>query len=274
MEHRLTEAQMEQYRREGYVILRGIIPLEDVEALRSDVRDLVECSARGEGPEIPWIRKEKRLPERLGWMLRPGWIRPAFVKSLQSGPYFPISEQILGTAVRYSLFGMLAGGDGKPYIQEWHRDLAPISGPHELEILQRNYRRYTQINAPLFSDRYLQIVPGSHLRCTTDAEREAHAKDPKGEMPGQMTVEMEPGDVVFYYSNLWHRGYNPEGVMRWTMHHAFVSAGTPVGNHEAGQQGWIGSPGYLESLPPKLRVYMQRFLDDIPEGPLPNWREL
>jgi hypothetical protein len=84
-----------------------------------------------------------------------------------------------------------------------------------------------------------------------------------------MTVEMEPGDVAFYYSNLWHRGYNPEGKLRWTMHHAFVRQGSPVCMHEKGQESWITQPGYLESLPPKLRAFMQSYLDDVPEGEAP-----
>jgi hypothetical protein len=266
----LSPAQKEQYRREGYVILRGAIPPEHVEALRTDVGELVERSARGEGPEIPWINQEKRLPERLGQLLRPGWIRPAFIDSLVSGPYLSVAGEILGGEVRYSLFGMLAGGDGKPYVQGWHRDLAPTAGEHELAILERGYRIFTQINAPLFPDRYLTIVLGSHLRRTTSEERDVLANDPTGEMPGQLTVETEPGDAAFYYSNLLHRGYNPGGALRWTMHHAFLVASHPVCVHERGQERWIGQPGYLESLPGALRPFMQRYLDAIPDGPSPD----
>jgi hypothetical protein len=270
MEYTLSAAEKDQYRQEGYVILRGIIPPEEIEALRADVQDLVECSAAGRGPELPWINREKRIPERLGLLLRPGWTRPAFVASLERGPYFPLSAQILGTAVRYSLFGMLAGGDGKPYVQGWHRDLAPTEGENELAVLERNHRVYTQINAPLFPDRYLTIVPGSHLRRTTAAEREVLARDATGQMPGQLMVETKPGDVAFYYSNLLHRGFNPTGAMRWTMHHAFVNAAAPVAAHERGQERWIGQPGYLDSLPPALRVFMQRYLDAVPAGESPN----
>ena len=270
MAHTVTAAEKNQYREQGYIILRGILPMAEIEALKADVRDLVERSAAGEGPEIGWINKEKRIPERLGQLLRPGWIQPSFADSLANGPYFPIAEQILDAPIRYSLFGMLAGGDGKPYVQNWHRDLAPIEGEHELPVLERNYRRVTQINAPLFPDRYLTIVPGSHLRRTTAAEREVLAQRPTGDMPGQMTVETEPGDIVFYYPNLLHRGFNPTGALRWTMHHAFLRADTPVGGHERGQEGWITQPGYLEALPPSLRLSMQRYLDALPDGDSPS----
>jgi len=266
----LTPDQMQQYRELGYVILRGILPTAEIEALRAAVRDLVEASAAGSGPEIAWINQEKRIPERMGQLLRPGRIWPAFVDSLERGPYFSTAEQILGAEARYSLFGMLAGGDGKPYVQNWHRDLAPVEGEHELAVLERGYALFTQINAPLFPDRYLTIVPSSHLRRTTAAEREVLANTPTGDMPGQLTVETEPGDIAFYYSNLLHRGYNPSGAMRWTMHHAFVRADAPVAVHERGQEEWISQPGYLDSLPPLLRARMQGYLDAVPEGASPN----
>jgi len=155
-------------------------------------------------------------------------------------------------------------------VQNWHRDLAPVEGEQELAVLERNYALFTQINAPFFPDRYLTIVPGSHLRRTTAAEREVLANTPTGDMPGQLTVETEPGDIAFYYSNLLHRGYNPSGAMRWTMHHAFVRADAPVAVHERGQEEWISQPGYLDSLPPLLRARMQGYLDAVPQGASPN----
>lgn len=259
----LTSAQQQQYQEEGYVVLRGIIPPEHVEAHKTAVNTLIDNAVPHGGLEIPWINQERRIPERLGQLLRPDWIQPAFVDAIEHGPYLPIAEQILNAPVRYSLFGMLAGGDGKPYIQGWHRDLSPAWAPEEEAINRGGYHLYTQINAPLFPDRFVQIVPGSHLRASTEAEREALQADSTNEIPGQITVELEPGDVAFYYSNLWHRGFNPHGELRWTMHHAFVRADSPVCAHETGQDSWIKQPGYLESLPPRLCQFMQRYVEAV-----------
>src|SRR5947209_6890517 len=99
MSDTLSAGEKEQYRQAGYIILRGIIPVEQIEALTADIQDLVERSAAGQGPELPWINREKRIPERLGQLLRPGWIRAAFIDSLVRGPYFPIAEQILEAPV-------------------------------------------------------------------------------------------------------------------------------------------------------------------------------
>src|SRR6266700_677774 len=79
MAYTLTTTQKAQYREQGYVMLRAIIPQPGIEALKAGLRDLVEASARGDGPDIPWINREERLPERLGQLLRPHWIRPSFI---------------------------------------------------------------------------------------------------------------------------------------------------------------------------------------------------
>lgn len=268
MSYSLTGGQLQHYRDQGYVVLRNIIPSEQIEAHKEAVNVLLDLALAGE-IEIPWISKEKRLPERIGLLLRPGWVQPAFVEAIENGPYLPIAEQILGSPVRYSLFGMLAGGGGKPYVQGWHRDLSRPWEPDEVAINRGGYGLYTQINAPLFPDRYVQIVPGSHLRASTAEEFEALKNDATNEMPGQVTVELEPGDVVFYYSNLWHRGYNPEGRLRWTMHHAFVRRGSPVCQHEQGQNEWSANSAYLASLPPRLREFMEAYNEAVPDGAAP-----
>jgi len=267
MTYQLTPEQMQQYREEGYIVLRGIIPLEQVEAHKDGINAIMDGVLAGNGLEIPWINRDRRIPERLGKLLRPGWIHPAFIEAIENGPYLDLAAQVLGTPVRYSLFGMLAGGDGKPYIQNWHRDLAPVGEADEEAVIIGGNYLYTQINAPLFPDRYVTIVPRSHLRASTAEELQAINDNPTGDMPGQMTVEMEPGDVAFYYSNIWHRGFNPEGKLRWTMHHAFVRGDAPVFLHESGQADWISEPGYLESLPPRMRSFMQGYLDAAAQEP-------
>lgn len=274
MDYTITPQQKQQYHDEGYFILRGVIPSEQIVALKQGINDLMDASLDGKAPEIRWISKEKRIPGRFGQMLRPELLQPAFVDSIVNGPYIPVAEQILGGPIRYSLFGMLAGGDGEPYVQAWHRDLAPIEGERQMPILKTGYPLFVQTNGPLFEDRFLTIVPGSHLRPTTREELNAFHTNPVGDMPGQITVETQPGDVAFYYPNLWHRGFNPAGELRWTMHHAFWLAAAPVHVHEGGQKEWIETSGYLETLPPALAEFLQRYVDAYPTGDLPDLRTL
>ena len=60
-------------------------------------------------------------------------------------------------------------------------------------------------------------MPGSHHRRATEEETAAGAYPFEGDMPGEMPVQLEPGDVVLRHPNLIHRGFNPEGISRWTI---------------------------------------------------------
>jgi len=52
-------------------------------------------------------------------------------------------------------------------------------------------------------------------------EMDVYKRDPNSETPGQLTVELESGNIVYDNANLRHRMLNPEGLLRWTMHTAF-----------------------------------------------------
>ena len=169
---------------------------------------------------------------------------------------------------------MLASGGEKPYTQQWHRDLCRPGDAEETAYLRRHEGRFVQFNAPLVpGDRFLHIVPGSHLRASTAEEIEA-SRSESGEMPNALVVELEPGDIAYYNANLWHRGWNPEGHKRWTMHCAFWNAGATVMTHEHGQRELLTQQGHLEQIPPVTRKYIQRYLDNYPAGDPPSLFDL
>jgi hypothetical protein len=124
-----------------------------------------------------------------------------------------------------------------------------------------------QFNAPLLpGDRFLNIVPASHLRASTPDEIQASKAGDQADMPGALAVELRPGDIAYYNANLWHRGWNPDGELRWTMHCAFWKPEYPVMKHEYGQREALLTPGHLDRMPPVTRAYIQRYLEGYPQG--------
>ncbi|KAK5108304.1 hypothetical protein LTR62_008619 [Meristemomyces frigidus] len=106
----------------------------------------------------------------------------------------------------------------KDFALRWHRDdMGPdVSPEQELERLQEPMA-HAQFNLALFPDSSLIVIPGSHRRARTEVERVA---DPyEDDMPDQIHVRMEPGDIVFYQNNILHRGvYDSKGSERLTLH--------------------------------------------------------
>jgi ectoine hydroxylase-related dioxygenase (phytanoyl-CoA dioxygenase family) len=85
-----------------------------------------------------------------------------------------------------------------------------------------------------------------------------------------MVVELEPGDIVFYNANLWHRGFNPEGKKRWTLHCAFWQQDYRVMSHEYGQRVALMAEGHIERMPEKTAEYVRRYLAKYPEANPPS----
>ena len=258
----ITHVDLDFYRDEGYLIVREAFSPDRIASLAAAVEKLVDKAAAGVC-DIGWIDRDNRVIGRTGHLLGPNRYDLAFAEWLDQDLAPHLHHLIAGGKVRHSLFGMLASGAGREYKQKWHRDLCRAGDDDEAAFLQRHHGKMVQLNAPLLpGDHYLQIVPNSHLRASTASEIEV-AKDETGlsEMPGALIVTLEPGDVVYYNPNLWHRGWNLAGEPRWTMHAAFLTADYPVMKHEHGQREDLLREGHLQCLPPGARQYVQRYLD-------------
>jgi hypothetical protein len=99
----------------------------------------------------------------------------------------------------------------------WHRDdISDKATPEEeLERLGKP-AWHTQWNLPLYDDSSLIVVPGSHKRARTETERNASPLEKN--LPGELHVELKPGDVVFYNNNILHRGAYDHKKERMTLH--------------------------------------------------------
>lgn len=254
----ITAEERHHYFEHGYLIKRNVFSPGELERIRAGVRRIIDRAGSGEGKDVPWINREKGVPARVSDLLHPGYAQPELLDALESSPIVDIVEAILEAPVRYSMYGMLANGDGREYSLRWHRDACPTEGGGQVYELLKIIRYCCQFNAPLFRDTCLRIVPGSHIRPVTDEERHALKHHPHGPMPGEMIVELEAGDIAFYYANLLHTGQSRTGELRWTLHAAFWREDKPLWEGELRQVDWVAScdkSGYG----PRVRAMLERF---------------
>jgi hypothetical protein len=185
-----------------------------------------------------WINRDKRLPARAGDYLAPHKFDPVFTDWLGDDAIPHLQQLIEGGeehGVRHCRFQMLAGGDGQPYKQKWHRDQQFTDpegslGETCIDACKATNGLCVEWNTPLQpDDHYLHIVPGSHCRANTDAEEAClRSEDVHAPMAGAVVVEMQPGDVCYFDAGMLHRGWNPEGNLRWTLHHVTWCSTMPV----------------------------------------------
>ncbi|OAG01336.1 uncharacterized protein CC84DRAFT_186505 [Paraphaeosphaeria sporulosa] len=227
--------------RDGFVVLpASLFPTFDLPTLRSAASDLTASARAGTWPYIRTLPKQ--FPP---WPSTPGehgiWgvqhlMHPAnpshavFARSYFDGELLKYVAALIGCEqgqLTMELYNMLVRPEEK-FELRWHRDDIPASASDEDEVERLGKPGFhAQWNLALYDDASLVVVPGSHKRARTAAERAAAPYEPH--IPGQLVVQLKAGEVVFYNNNILHRGVYDPSKERMTLH---GSIGTTLGSAE------------------------------------------
>jgi len=260
----LTSSEINAFVENGYIIRKEALSETDIQTYRSAIdRILHKCRVEGlHANHLRYIDGERDDIWGVNNIFHPSIREQALVNSLAHPGILDVIEALIGERLRYHLCTLLVSSDRKPYHINWHRDSAP-DGEVPLETLLSRLRSHVQLNGALYNDETLYIVPGSHRRELTDAERAVLQQTPKAAMPNQLAVKLEPGDIVFYNSSLLHKGYNIVGTKRQTLHYAVVVAppeSTPANPESPTSQEWLNEPAFLDNLSPRLKPLFDNWL--------------
>ncbi|KAK0704131.1 hypothetical protein B0T21DRAFT_341906 [Apiosordaria backusii] len=250
---------LSQLNTSGFVIIPSFLTPSQLSTLRTASTTLITLSSQGKWPHVRTTGKQfppwdpSLVPNSGIWgvqhLLHPDLPLPqdqrnAFIQLYFSPKLLSLSRTILslppnnnnnndsdsGSGLVMELFNLLCKPtNNQSFKLTWHRDDIPPSATasEEAEKLHRIGEVYshTQWNLPLYQDSSLVLVPGSHLRPRTDFEREA---DPyEANLPGQVVVDLNEGDLVFYDNNILHCGVYGGEKERVTLHGSVGRA--PVG---------------------------------------------
>ncbi len=227
-----------EYLADGLTILRGLIPASLITDLRRETDKARVIARAGNGPQAQ--------------RLQPVWSydgidhRP--FRDFHALPGLCATvEGILGTEHRPSdRMAVFLEPERDPYSGPWHRDWGNVPGVDQDAFFKTaaNLRMYNQLNAAVYDDHSLWVVPGSHNRPDTDAEHHAfRSRPPEGpelddamtsaerecrcveyarKMPGGAPVVLFAGDVAFYRACIWHFGCYTPYTKRATLHDSFL----------------------------------------------------
>ncbi len=230
------EFSRDQFLEDGYVILQGVIPPQQLEGLRRAHEVLVERQkeiwARERGPDDPpggvWeTHAQPRL--NLGALsdqidaLTIGAVEIWLHENMQG-----VSSSLLGVEDASVTEMMVMCNPVRDHEtaghRGWHRDFYP---PHTAPLqgyaddFLENGPRYVQWNLPLYDDNVLWVVPGSHARLNTAEENAALNSDARTPVPGAVQTHLAAGDGVAYILPLLHWGSRYNAKMRRTIHGGF-----------------------------------------------------
>ena len=199
----------------GFLILREVIPPDQLDELRASYEVLIE---RQGGQS--WLSKGAQ--PRLS-------VSPLIDEATANAVEIWLHENTLGVsrqllclpeAAVTSMWMMCSPlQDHGP--ANWHRDVHPIdmAPMHSLQVdMLENGPRYLQWNIPLYDDDVLWVVPGSHRRLNTEEENRQLLENPRVPLPNGTPVELKAGDAVVYINYIMHWGSNYSAKLRRTLH--------------------------------------------------------
>ncbi|KAK0709809.1 hypothetical protein B0T26DRAFT_616229, partial [Lasiosphaeria miniovina] len=244
----------------GFVIVRNTLSATDLTTLRGAATRLTSVARCGAWPHVrtvgkqfpPWDASAARSAGIWGvqHLLHPDLPlstadRAAFARVYFSDAVLRVVRELLemdsDEQLVMELFNMLVrpGTEAEPmddFALRWHRDDIPweaTADEEEARLSATNQQQHAQFNLALYDDASLIVVPGSHARARTAAERGADPYDDGNAMPGAAAVALAPGDIVFYDNNIVHRGVYAAGRERATLHGSVGRAAVAGADDEA-----------------------------------------
>jgi phytanoyl-CoA hydroxylase len=208
----LTDSAIAQYRRDGYVILRGLLSARSVAACRQALSDL--ASGRIAARETVLMFETGVAPETIAAGERERYIRkymdyvedaPALKAAAMNRRLHRALDQLLGQGrVLFQEMALVKppriGGD-KP----WHQDAAyfRVSDPTLIAGV------WIALDPALRQNGCMEVVPGSHLGGAVPHVHEndfnrCRIVDEKLRADERVALEMEPGDALVFSALLHH----------------------------------------------------------------------
>lgn len=237
----LSAAQLEDWERDGYVLVESFASQRDRTAMLEAILAVVRADHRGEDIRPTYVQQEGRLvaeaerPEDcVSKVFRVHRNRPVFEAFAHNGPLLDMLAQLIAPELDCFLSQFifkLPGALGQP----WHQDsfYFPFDRGPQVGV-------WVAVSDAEIDNGPLWVLPGSHRDPIhpVEADRREHAnlgyveivgRDTSGEIP----VLMKAGDTLLFHSHLMHRSTdNTSDRMRAAMVYHYGEAGTVDNSQE------------------------------------------
>ncbi|CCG24089.1 hypothetical protein CORT_0E05050 [Candida orthopsilosis Co 90-125] len=222
---------------QGFTVVRNFLTPQEIERYIKASEDLVEYSRAGNWPHVrtrgkqfpPWPKNFSPDIWGVTGLLHPdlGELSYPFHDLYANEKILALVSDILQidkSEISMELLNMLIN-PLTDFDLDWHRDtIKPeVTPEQEAEELLENPFAGAQFNLALTNDDCLIVVPGSHKRVRTQEERDKTVDESrrKEHITDQITVNLKPGDIVFYNNNVLHRASYSSKNKRLTLHGSY-----------------------------------------------------
>jgi hypothetical protein len=259
------KVDLQRFRKDGYLILKNVVPPERLDDLRLSVELMVD---REKAKSV--AKRKDDEPRGGAWYQNPQPrlsldsvdAQTAVVIDFCHGETtYGVSQQLMqAPETALTGFGALCSGLIDYGNTDWHRDAssaeqAPVSGM-QLDLME-NAPGYVQWNIALYEDDVFWIVPGSHKQPTSESQRRQLLLDPKSPLEGGIPAALCPGDGIVYPNVMMHWGSTYTSKLRRTIHLGYRSFGGNIFPY-AHQLDWYHNDGFLKYVSAESRAHFER----------------
>jgi hypothetical protein len=215
--------------RDGFVVVSSGLSDDELSKLRTASQHITALAREGKWPHIrtlprqfpPWSSDASLGIWGVQQLMNPSLPgHELFTKTYFSKSTLSTVVELLGPDCKeddlvMELYNLLIRPDAD-FELRWHRDDIPPTATAEEELARLDKPAFhAQWNMALYEDSSLILVPSTHRRARTQAERDA---GPYDKMPGEIRVHLKPGEMAFYNNNILHRGAYKSDIERMTLH--------------------------------------------------------
>jgi hypothetical protein len=219
----LSPSEESEFRQNGFLLLRSVLPPSDVEVLLAEVDRLVRQAA-GAGA----VLREPYYHENSYKLVRILRLSTAFDALIDHPGYFGRLVSLIGSHIQLMGSEIFVRGAAGESITGFHTDC----GPGMQAVLPDDANAFLQIKMQLFltdlsapDASNFVVIPGSHRTRVTESNRLCMIDSvngrmgPNGVLPDEaVQILAQPGDVLLFPHSLWHAvASNHSGRTRYSI---------------------------------------------------------
>lgn len=214
----LSDEDKQAYWDQGYIVVKGILTAEQVDRYKKRATEIAhgDIPEGGEKMLVRDVRVAKGEftpddPEKGLWkLLQPDRYDKEFKDYPTNKRLLDVVEQIIGFDIKCFLTMMIYKPPGLGHVHHpWHQDKVYFNfGPAD-----KIMGTWIALDATTADNGTMVFIPGSHKQ-SIEHEYDANPRQNFGILyakgydighPDEVVVELEPGDGVFFHSQLLHR---------------------------------------------------------------------
>ena len=213
-ERSLSRDEIEQYHRDGFLVVRGLYDAETVQQWKMRIVAAMTADKSFEEPHGVRVWKEDELDP--------------YLRERMADPHVAaILHALVGPEVEFLSVKAVFKSASTDFASPWHHDRAYWGGSAKMSI-------WIALDPADRSNGCLKMIPGSHrqameTRFVDDGKGFGNRIDEEAlkDLPVE-TLEVAPGDAVFFHDLTVHSSYpNTAGTDRWSFISTYRDATIP-----------------------------------------------